>query len=525
MSIEPSAVTKQLDGVIEARPDAPAYHFRNTTMTFGELGQGIRHCAGGLATLGIDSGERVGVMLRNRPEFFVLSQAIWRAGGVMVPVNVLLSAFEATHVVRDSGMRVLVVNGDLAERAREAVAAAGADVTIVVADAEMAQDGELSWDDLLARGTDDFAPRPPREDRLAVIAYTSGTTGVAKGAMLQDFHLHEWMVNAAEHLDLTETDHFLQVFPVHSVAPGIIGGWLTATLGSACVIVERFDVAEIARVIEKYRVTCFAMVTTMLFDLLRHEFPEPPDFSSMRYIQGGGAAIPDRIRTELQDRWGIPLIKSYGSTEANYVSLDYPGVEAKPGSSGQVMPHLVVTIQDPDGSVLPLGESGEICVGPNPDHPRPFQPILGYWNDSEQTAEALAGGVFHTGDIGYVDEDGFVYCVDRLKDMLIRGGNNIYPAELEAAMQADPRVDAAYVVGVRDERLGDMPKAYVVLTGDAEAVSPDELLANANERLARYKRIEEVEIVTSDELPRNAMDKVLRRELARRANDATGAGV
>ena len=339
--------------------------------------------------------------------------------------------------------------------------------------------------------------------------------------MLQDLHLHEWMINIREHLDLNETDHFLQVLPVHSVAPGVIGGWLTATLGSSCTILERFDVAELARVIARDRITCFAMVTTTLFDLLRYEFDNPPDFSSMRYIQGGGAAIPDRVRTELQERWGIPLIKSYGSTEANYVSLDYPGVAAKPGSSGQIMPHIEVTVQDAKGNILPRGESGEICVGANRNHPRPFQAILGYWNDPEKTAEALAGGVFHTGDIGYVDGDGFLYCVDRLKDMLIRGGNNVYPAELEAAIQADPRVDAAYVVGIHDDRLGDLPKAFVVLTGDADPVDPDELLAAANSRLARYKRIEAIEIVSADELPRNAMNKVVKRELAKRANQSS----
>jgi long-chain acyl-CoA synthetase len=284
------------------------------------------------------------------------------------------------------------------------------------------------------------------------------------------------------------------------------------------VILERFDVPEIARVIEAHRVACFAMVPTMVLDILRHEFDTPPDFSSVRYIQVGGAAVPDRIRTELERRWGIPTIKSYGSTECNYVSLDHVGVTPKEGASGQVLPHLEVTIRDTAGNVLPPGQVGEICVGPKAGATRPFRPILGYWNAPEKTAEALAGGVFHTGDIGYVDADGFLFCVDRLKDMLIRGGNNVYPAELEAALHADPRVEDAYVVGVAHPRLGEVPKAYIVISPDAPGCSPDELIATANTRLARYKRIDKAEFIDAADLPRNAMNKVLKRELAKRAN-------
>jgi acyl-CoA synthetase (AMP-forming)/AMP-acid ligase II len=512
-----SLVTEHLDSVIERRGDAPAYHFKEQLITFSELGEGIVRAAVGLASLGVKPGDRVAVMLRNRPEFFFISQAIWRVGAIMVPINVLFSEHEIRHVVDDAGVRCLVVNGDLAERARSACADVEG-LTSVVVDDDAREHADMTWAELLAGGAETFAPRAPREDRLAVVAYTSGTTGMPKGAMITDMHLHEWMLNASDHLDLGEKDNFLQVFPVHSVPPNVIGGWLTAFLGSSCSIIPRMDVAEIAKVIEEHKVTCFAMVTAMLFDLLRYEFPEPPDFSSVRYIQAGGESIPDRIRGELRERWGIPMIKSYGSTEASYVSLDYPGVEAVPGASGQVMPNMVVTVRGTDGEVLPKGETGEICVGPNPDYVRPFRPILGYWNDPEKTAAALTDGEFHTGDLGYVDDDDFISIVDRLKDMLIRGGNNIYPAELETALRADDRVDDAYVVGIHDDRLGDLPKAYIVLTAGAGECTPEELITTANVRLARYKRIETAEFIATEDLPRNAMNKVLKRELAKRAN-------
>jgi acyl-CoA synthetase (AMP-forming)/AMP-acid ligase II len=531
MAVAPSMVSARLDEVVRWRGDHPAYHFRGRSMSYRELGRQVRKIASGLASNGVRPGDRVAVLTRNRPEYFVVSQAIWRAGAVLVPVNVLLSRDEVVHVLRDSEAACVVAGGDLAGLASTASAEVGG-VLRVVLDSDAARHGDLTWGELLDSGDDRAPARAPRPDRLAIIAYTSGTTGFPKGAMLDDQHLADAMANVAAHLRLAESDNFLQVFPVHSVAPGLIGGWLTAWLGSECAVLERFDVAEIARVIESRRVACFAMVPTMLYDLLRFEFARDPDFSSVRYIQAGGAAVPDRIRTELARRWDIEMIKSYGSTECSYVSLDHPGVAAVPGASGQVLGHIRLDVRSPGGDVLARGEVGELCVGGAPAAPRPFRPVLGYWNDPVKSTEALAGGVFHTGDLGYVDEAGFVFVVDRLKDMIIRGGNNIYPAELERVLREDARVHDAYVVGVTDPRLGEVPKAYLVRgdaadcpTGDATAsdlTAPDlvvrDIVARANATLGRHKQIAEAEFIDPADLPRNAMNKVLKRELAARAN-------
>jgi acyl-CoA synthetase (AMP-forming)/AMP-acid ligase II len=512
-------VSRRLEEVVRARAGASAYWFRGESLSYAQFGNQVNRAADAFAGLGVAPGERVGVLTRNRPEYFVASQAIWRAGAVLVPVNVLLSVDEVVHIVRDAGVRALVVSDELAPLA-EAACARVPGVVRVLLDAPDAPPGPgaVRWAPMVARADERAPARRLGPERLAVIAYTSGTTGFPKGAMLDDRHLADAMANIAEHLSLSEKDNFLQVFPVHSVAPGLIGGWLTAWIGAECAILERFDVPEIAEVVPSRRVACFAMVPTMLHDLLGHEFDGEPDFSSVRYIQAGGAAVPDRIRTALAERWNIEMIKSYGSTECSYVSLDHPGVEPPPGASGQVLAHIELTVRGPDGRNRPEGEVGELCVGGAPGSARPFRPILGYWNDPAKSAEVLAGGVFHTGDLGRVTPEGFVYVVDRLKDMIIRGGNNIYPAELERVLQADPRVADAYVVGVADERLGEIPKAYIVPSPEVADASAEEIVALANRSLARHKRIETAEFIAPDQLPRNAMNKVLKRELAARAN-------
>jgi acyl-CoA synthetase (AMP-forming)/AMP-acid ligase II len=517
MNAQENAVTGRLDEVIRSHPDDVAYWFKGAAQSYAELGRWVSKAASGLARLGVEPGDRVAVMLRNCPEYFGLSYAIWRAGAVLVPVNVLLSAEEVAHVLGDSGARVVVVGGDLA--ATVALARShSSGLTTVVAGDPAADYGDCTLDELVAAGSAEFAARAPARDRLAIIAYTSGTTGFPKGAMLDDRHLYEQMAAIQEHFGLANADNFAQFFPVHSVAPDLIGGWITAYVGSACVLMERFAVAELAKLVAAHHVTCFAMVPTMLLDLLRYRFDAAPDLSSIRYIQVGGAAVPDQLRQELWARYGIPLIKSYGSTECSYVSLDFPGVEPLPLTSGQVLSHIELTARGLDGEVLPIGEVGELCVGPKAGHERPFRPILGYWHDPEKSAAALADGVFHTGDIGRVDQHGWVYVVDRLKDMIIRGGNNIYPAELERVVRADPRVDDVYVVGVRDERLGEIPKAYIVPSDKVGAATASDIAATANEQLARFKRIELAEFTSSADLPRNAMNKVVKSRLAERAN-------
>lgn len=507
-----SVVSERLISVAREQGHHPAYVFGHEKLSFADLLDHVQRLSASLRARGIGPGDRVATLMRNHPNYFVVSHAIWYSGAVLVPVNVLLSTAEIEHVIRDSGAKTLVFDDAFEDVAAHCQTQLGV-LDLIGHGGRLSQ--SVSVDELIATGGTDEAPSPLGDERLAVIAYTSGTTGFPKGAMLDDGHLLEWMLNARDHLLLTTDDNFLQVLPVHSVAPCIIGGWLTSMVGSTCVVLAAFDASEVAHVIAADRVAGFAMVPTMLFDLLRVTRELEPDFSSLRFVQAGGAAVPDVIRESLATRFGVPMIKSYGSTECSYVSLDRLGVEPRAGASGQVMAHIKLTVRDAMGAELPRGEIGELCVGPREDADvaRPFRPILGYWQDEEKTAQSLVGGEFRTGDLGYVDEDDFVYVVDRLKDMIIRGGNNIYPAELERVLMADPRVESAFVVGAPNERLGEVPYAFIVTTSWRSDLELDDILKSANANLARFKRIEGLQQIASDALPKNAMNKVLKSRL------------
>jgi acyl-CoA synthetase (AMP-forming)/AMP-acid ligase II len=506
-----NAVAVHLDATVVRRAETVAYWYQGESLTYAEFGDRVACTAAAFEALGVRCGDRVATLIGNDPRYFVVSQAIWRLGAVLVPINVLLSLDEMLHILRDSGASCLVIDEHRHHRALD-MHTDSPQLRIVSLSRTVAEPSITALEDLSDAVDMSAAPRALTGDRLAVIAYTSGTTGFPKGAMLDDRHLFEAMANASEHLVLTENDNILQALPVHSIAPCLIGGWLSTFLGSTCALLQRFDVGEVVDAVARYRIACFAMVPTMLFDLLRGDAAREPDFSSVRYIQAGGAAVPDSIRQDLAQRFNIQMIKSYGSTECSYVSLDHPGVLPPPAASGQVLAHIDLTVRDPDGTVLERNAVGELCVGPSARGRRPFRPILGYWNDPAKTAEALADGVFHTGDIGYIDDQDFVYVVDRLKDMIIRGGNNVYPAELERVLGENPLVESAYVVGIPDPRLGEVPFAFVV----APSAGPgtlEEILAGTNARLARFKRIEGGRLIAPEDLPVSAMNKVLKREL------------
>jgi acyl-CoA synthetase (AMP-forming)/AMP-acid ligase II len=522
MSRRPHTLVQRLIHRAGKQPDKIAIHFKERAITYGELQATAAAMASGLHALGIGSGDRVALMLRNRPEYFELSYAIWWIGAILVPVNVTFAEAEVRQTLADSGAFCCVANGDLMEMVSRARSGIESAKILINADGSK-EHGDLNLRELRALAPAPIAPAAPRADRLAIIAYTSGTTGVPKGAMLDDQHLADGMDHLARYFGFGEEDNILQPFPVHAVNPCRIGTWFAINLGSTAVLMERFDAGAVARAISKYRVAYFATVPTMLFDILKVEFDEPLNFSSLRYVLYGGAPTPPALRAELESRFGIRMIQSYGSTEVARISVDPIDSPPRPGSAGKVIECAEVTVRDQFGNILRLGDIGEFWVrgAAKPDRwGFTFRPILGYWNDPAKSAEALPDGWYRTGDMGYLDKDGWLYVVDRVKDMLIRGGNNIYPAEIERVLQADPRVAFAYVVGLADERLGQIPMAYIVPKAADSPVDVDDIVAAANSKLAKIKRIERAELISSADLPRNAMNKVLKRELAARANSS-----
>jgi long-chain acyl-CoA synthetase len=317
-------------------------------------------------------------------------------------------------------------------------------------------------------------------------------------------------------LDMGADDDILQVLPCFHSNASLIGVVFAWHLGSSAILVDRFDPLSFSEAVKQTRPTFFGGVPTVLYDMLRLDQEIDFDFSSVRYVIYGGAPAPHQIRRTVEGRFGLRLLQAYGMTEApNIVALDpIEPQQVIEKAAGKPLPHIQVDIVDTAGELLNTGEVGEICIGPKLDgeHAGLYRPMVGYWNDPGTTQEALQGGVFHTGDMGMLDDSGFLHIIDRKKDMIIRGGNNIFPAELERVLDKHPDIEEAYVVGEPHIRLGEVPKAFVVLR-EGGVVSAEGIQRYVAARVARYKRVETVAIVERDSLPRNALGKVIKRAL------------
>lgn len=491
-------------------PDRVALYFNDRSWSYGEVHEIVCRLADGLRNLGVQRGDRVAVMLPNWPEFHFCTHATWALGAVEVPVNVMFREEETAYILGNAEAVVVFASSQGAEiiqRVRDRLPHLKAVVTVGAGDVP----GAIHFAGLLARGDVNYRVQDLHPDALAVIAYTSGTTGFPKGAMISHYNMIVSMQALRDYLDLTDRDNIMQPLPCfHSNASliGIIFAWY---LGSSAILVERIEARDFARTVEITRPSFFACVPTVLYDIVH--MPEAADFSSVRYVVFGAAPTPPELRRRIEQRFGLKMLQSYGMTESpNAYTLDPIDRPIKHAAVGLPLPHLSFKIVDGDDRTLPIGEVGEICAGPQTSgsYAGLYKPMLGYWKNPQATEEALKGGYLHTGDLGRLDEDGFVHVVDRKKDMIIRGGNNIFPAELERALQEDPRVLECAVVGVPHDRLGEVPKAFIRLRPEASA-SDLEFMDLIERRLARYKRLEAVEFV--EEFPRNALGKILKRTL------------
>ncbi|MDN5918480.1 MAG: long-chain fatty acid--CoA ligase [Pseudonocardia sp.] len=471
--------------------------------TYAEAAARCDRLAHGLRALGVERGDRVAYLGPNHPSFLETLFATTALGAVFVPLNFRLTAPELDHLVRDSGTRVLVVADGFAE-----TAAALAPETVV----DPAQHAALSSGRSAGGTSIDTGPEQPPVDEPvtlhdpAVILYTSGTTGQPKGAVLTHGNLTWNAVNVLLDVDIRVDEKALVYTPLfHSAALGMVS--LPVLLrGGELALCSAFDPATVLRRISEEAVTLmFGVPATYDSVAARPEFGAA-DLSSMRTLLCGGAPVPaSTIRTWL-DR-DLVFLQGYGMTEASpgVLLLDAAHAQSKAGSAG--VPHFFtdVEVAGPDGKQVSPGDRGEVLVaGPHV--------MDGYWQRPEATAEVLdAQGWFHSGDVATVDEDGYVRIVDRLKDMIISGGENVYPAEVESAVHDFPGVAECAVVGMPDERWGEVGRAVVVPSPGA-FVDPDALLAFLRERLAGYKVPRSV--VFSGALPRTPSGKIRKRDVA-----------
>lgn len=484
----PASVAQVFDRALAEDRDREALVTRSRRLTYGQLDRLANQAAHALKAMGVGPGDRVAASWPNEADVVVAFHGAMRLGAVWVGVNRALAAPEKQYLVDDSEASLLLTDEALPGAAVPLVTTAEWQAAVSAASAEPA-----------GVAVDPHAP--------AGIAYTSGTTGHPKGAVHSQWNL---LLPGAMLVTTRGYDASLRkgdCFPFTVLNMAVLTTLLASQAGGCSVVMDRIDAEGVAEWIRTERVTTWNGPPALLHSLATNDAVAASDLSTLNEVWTGGGDCPEAIRSMFETKFGLPVLATYGLSEApTVVSIDPIGGPHVAGSSGQPLPHLAVRVVGDDGATLPAGETGEICVAPADDR---YRLMLGYWQRPDATAETLAGGELHTGDVGFVDVDGTLHLRDRKSLVIIRGGANVYPAEVERVLMEVSGVVACAVVGVTDERLGERVVA-IVEVGESfgEAAALDHLLAN----LAKYKVPERFVVV--EELPRNAMGKIVRKELA-----------
>jgi long-chain acyl-CoA synthetase len=493
-------LARAAEAAFERRGDYESLLFEGRWYRSGELFARGAAIATGLAQLGIAPGERVAVTMANCAEVGVIYQAVWRAGLVATPAMFLLPADDLRHVLADSGARAVVTTPDSLDKVRQAVTGIDPEPFVICTDG--AADGVISLAELEAAPPGDVVPRADGD--LAALLYTGGTTGQAKGVMLSHEALH-YVGSAAftaSHID--GIDRSLGTLPLsHAYGLLVTVSGFHSVSREVAVLLRRFDSVEFLSAVQDHRLQQTAVVPSMLQALLVQPL-EQYDLSTLQRVTSGASPLPPETEREFVRRVPSASIRQgYGLTESAALVSSSPAGRVRAGSVGMAVPGCEVEIRDQQGRALPAGEAGEICV-------RSPGLMRGYWNAPETTARAIRDGWLHTGDVGRLDEDGYLYIVDRIKDLIIRGGFNVYPRDVEDALVGHPDVSMAGVVGAPSASHGEEVVAFVSLCEGAD-VTPEQLIEWARERIGGYKYPRRIEIV--DEIPLTAVGKVDRKAL------------
>jgi long-chain acyl-CoA synthetase len=498
----------------ERVPMKTAVFFEGEAWSFSRLLDTAKAYATGLATAGFRPGDKVALMLSPRPEFIALEYAAFILGGTLVPVNIHYQGHEIEHALGVCAVEFLVLDGEFAERlAPDIRSRCPALRRVFVFGSAPPRIGDLAQDARVLLGDPAAAPRPIARaaDDVPMMLYTSATTGKAKGVMLTHANLTANYDATAGWLRLAEDEVVLCALPFYNTFALNQCINVIMHIGATMVLLPRFDALSCLEAIERYRCTFFPAVPTMLQKVLYHADVERYDLSSLRRFCVGAAPVPAPLLARLHERVGrgALVITGYGLTEAtaivatHEVTIDENGELRRPKSIGRAISGITLAILDEGGREAPCDTVGEICV-------KGANVMKGYYNLPEETAAAIVDGWLHTGDLGTVDAEGYFTIVDRKKDLIIRGGQNIYPADIEEALYRHRAVAEAAVVGIADEVLGEVPKAFVALKPGAVATSED-LIAHCKDELAYFKVPVAVEILA--ELPKGPTGKILRRAL------------
>jgi long-chain acyl-CoA synthetase len=481
-------------------PDDPAVRLGDAELSYAELDERSARLATLLREKGLREGDRVGVMLPNVLEFPVAYYGILRAGGVVVPMNVLLKRREIAFYLEDSGAKLLLAWHGFADEARGGAEEAGSELIEVEPE---------SFAALLAEHEPEAELAATAEDDTAVILYTSGTTGKPKGAELTHLNLHRNAdVSSRTTCEIEAGDVVFGGLPLFHSFGQTVSMNASLMVGACLTLVPKFDPVEALETIQRDGVTHFYGVPTMYGALLHHPERESYDTSTLRQCITGGASMPVEVLRGFEEAFGAIVLEGYGLSETSPVSSsNHPGMERKPGSIGTPLEGVEMKVVDEDDDEVAQGEVGEIVI-------RGDNIMKGYWQRPDATEEAMRGGWFHTGDMARTDEEGYFYIVDRKKDMIIRGGYNVYPREVEEVLYEHPKIREAAVLGVPHDEWGEEIGAAVVLH-EGEEIEPEEVSAFVKERIAAYKYPRIVWFL--DELPKGPTGKILKREIERPA--------
>jgi long-chain acyl-CoA synthetase len=471
--------------------DAPA------EVSYGLLDGATALMAGLLAEKGVGPGDRVGIMLPNVPYFAVCYYGVLRAGGVVVPMNVLLKQREVAFYLRDPEAKLLLAWHGFAEDAQAGAREAGVDCVLVEPGA---------FEQLLGASAPRADVADTDSDDTAVILYTSGTTGTPKGAELTHANLKRNCEIARALFGLGDEAVTLGALPLFHAFGQTCALNATIAGGGMLTLIPRFDPVKALEIIERDRVSVFEGVPTMYNAMLHCPDASRYDTSTLKLCASGGAAMPVEVMHGFEEKFGCKVLEGYGLSETSPVaSFNHPDRERKAGSIGTPVEGVEMKVVDDEGHDLPTGEVGEIVI-------RGHNVMKGYWNRPDATAEAIRDGWFHTGDMAKVDEDGYFFIVDRKKDMIIRGGYNVYPREIEEVLYEHPAVREVAVVGIPHDELGEEVGAAVALKDGVE-VTTDELRQHVKAQVAAYKYPRIVWLV--EDLPKGPTGKILKREIER----------
>ncbi|WP_242035248.1 class I adenylate-forming enzyme family protein [Mesobacillus harenae] len=482
-------------------PNKPMIVFRDEQITYEELTAMVKEKAVGFRKYGIKNNSHVGLMIANKPEYAIAYFALLSLGATVIPINPTFKEQEISYILNDSDAIALVVDEvGLAEVKKAQPSIPRVKMVFSIPDDE----SFLSWDEIKGEASDFFLEEKGEDDNAQII-YTSGTTGKPKGALITHGNMGWMTKTSSEMTELSSGDRVLVVLPLFHAYAKLQGLMQCVLKGATMYLEERFIPQVILQKIADNKITVFLGVPTMYTMFINLPQIKDLDFSHLRLAGCGGASLPIEIMERVNTAMGVDLGEGYGQTESTVMlSCFPPNSEKQHGSVGLPLPGIDLKIVDPNGLEVPVGEVGEIIFkGPNA--------MKGYYKKEEETKAAIINGWVYTGDLARKDERGFLYIVDRKKDMIIRGGYNVYPREIEEVLYTHPNIVECAVIGEADSTFGEEIAAYIVTR---EEQTPEEIISFCKEKLAHYKVPRKIYFI--EELPKNATGKILKAPLKNR---------